>query len=115
MFCSKILFNMETVKRKMLVVYDNAEFVGLVRRLLENKDFQVSVALDGKTAVEKALSDGPEMVLLDLKLPDFPGEEILKRIKEISKDIAIIIITGFGGEQVAVDLMRKGAIDFLSN
>jgi signal transduction histidine kinase len=114
MFCSKILFNMETVKRKILVVDDNAEFVGLVRRLLENKGFQVSVALDGKAAVEKALSDDPEMVLLDLNLPDLPGEEILKRIKEISKDIAIIIITGFGGEQVAVDLMRKGAIDFLS-
>jgi signal transduction histidine kinase len=113
-FCSNIAFNMETMRRKILVVDDNVEFVGLVRRLLENKDFQVSVALDGKTAVEKALSDNPEMVLLDLKLPDLPGEEILKRIKEINKDIAIIIVTGFGGEQVAVDLMRKGAIDFLS-
>ncbi len=114
MFCSKILLNMETAKRKILVVDDNADFVGLVRRLLENKDFQVSVALDGKTAFEKVLSDDPEMVLLDLKLPDLPGEEILKRIKEINKDIAIVIVTGFGGEQVAVDLMRKGATDFLS-
>ncbi len=105
---------MEPAGRKILVVDDNVEFVGLVRRLLENKDFQVSIALNGKTAVEKAISDDPEMVLLDLKLPDLPGEEILKRIKEINKDIAIIIITGFGGEQVAVDLMRKGAIDFLS-
>jgi len=105
---------MEPARRKILVVDDNVEFVGLVRRLLENKDFQVSIALNGKTAVQKALSDDPEMVLLDLKLPDLPGEEILKRIKEINKDIAIIIITGFGGEQVAVDLMRKGAIDFLS-
>jgi signal transduction histidine kinase len=43
-----------------------------------------------------------------------PGEEILKRIKEINKDIAIIIVTGYGGEQIAVDLMRKGATDFLS-
>src|SRR4030043_2001797 len=113
-FCSKILFNMETMRRKILVVDDNAEFVGLLRRLLENKGFQVSVALDGKTAVEKKLWDDPEMVLLDLKLPDLPGEEILKRIKEIKKEIAVIIVTGFGGEQVAVDLMRKGAIDFLS-
>jgi signal transduction histidine kinase len=105
---------METIRRKILVVDDNVEFAGLVRRLLEHKDFQVSIALDGKTAVEKAISDDPEMVLLDLKLPDLPGEEILKRIKEINKDIAVIIVTGFGGEQVAVDLMRKGAIDFLS-
>jgi signal transduction histidine kinase len=47
-------------------------------------------------------------------LPDIPGEEVLIRIREIEKDIAIIVITGHGGEQVAVDMMRKGAIDFLS-
>ncbi|PIX23814.1 MAG: hypothetical protein COZ69_07675 [Deltaproteobacteria bacterium CG_4_8_14_3_um_filter_45_9] len=105
---------METVKKKILVVDDNQEFVGLIRKILERKDFNVSIALDGKTAIEKALSDVPELVLLDLKLPDIPGEEVLKRIKEIDKDIAVIVITGYGGEQVAVEMMRKGAIDFLS-
>ena len=105
---------METSGRKILVVDDNVEFVDLMRKVLVSKDFQVSVALDGKTAIEKALSDVPELVLLDLKLPDIPGEEVLKRIKEIDKDIAIVIITGYGGEQVAVDLMRKGATDFLA-
>jgi len=105
---------METAGRKILLVDDNAEFVGLIRKILERKDFQVSIALDGKTAIEKVVSDIPELVLLDLKLPDIPGEEVLIRIKEIDKDIAIVVITGHGGEQVAVDMMRKGAIDFLS-
>jgi signal transduction histidine kinase len=105
---------METRGRKILVVDDNAEFVGLIRKILERKDFQVSIALDGKTAIEKIISDIPELVLLDLKLPDIPGEEVLIRIREIEKDIAIVVITGHGGEQVAVDMMRKGAIDFLS-
>ncbi len=105
---------METAGRKILIVDDNAEFAGLIRKILERKDFQVSVALDGKTAIEKVISNIPELVLLDLKLPDIPGEEILLRIKEIDKDIAIVVITGHGGEQVAVDMMRKGAIDFLS-
>jgi signal transduction histidine kinase len=105
---------METTRRKILVVDDNIEFVDFIRRFFESKDFQVSVALDGKTAIEKASSDGPELVLLDLKLPDIPGEEVLRRVKEVDRDIAVIVITGFGGEQVAVDMMRKGAIDFLS-
>ena len=105
---------METKGRKILVVDDNAEFAGLIRKNLERKDFQVSIALDGKTAIEKVISDIPELVLLDLKLPDIPGEEVLIRIREIEKDIAIVVITGHGGEQVAVDMMRKGAIDFLS-
>lgn len=105
---------MRNARRKVLVVDDNAEFVDFVRKVLESKDFSVSTALNGKTAVEKALSNIPELVLLDLKLPDIPGEEVLVRIKEIDKDIAVIVITGYGGEQVAVDMMRKGAIDFLS-
>jgi signal transduction histidine kinase len=105
---------METTRRKILVIDDNVEFVDFVRRFLESKDFQVSVALDGKTALEKALLDIPDVVLLDLILPDIPGEGLLKRVKEIDKDIAVVIITGHGGEQVAVDLMRKGAVDFLS-
>jgi len=100
--------------RKILVVDDNAEFVEFIKRVLEGKDFKVSIAHNGKAAIEKAISDIPELVLLDLKLPDIPGEEVLVRIKEIDKDLAVIVITGYGGEQVAVDMMRKGAIDFLS-
>jgi len=105
---------MEAKRRKILVADDNQEFVDLVRKILEGKDFQVSIALDGRTAIEKAISDVPELVLLDLKLPDIPGEEVLERVKEINKDVAVIVITGYGGEQVAVDMMRRGAIDFLS-
>jgi len=100
--------------RKILVVDDNLEFVDMVRRLLESRDFRVSIATNGKAAVEKVLSDKPELVLLDLHLPDIPGEVLLNRIKEINKDVAIVVVTGFGGEQVAVDLMRMGAVDFLS-
>jgi len=105
---------MGTVRRNILVIDDNVEFVDFVRKFLESRDFQVSVALNGKAALEKALSHVPELVLLDLKLPDIPGEEVLRSFKEIDRDIAIVVITGFGGEQIAVDMMRKGAIDFLS-
>ena len=100
--------------RKILVVDDNVEYVDMVRRLLESRDFQVSIATNGRAAVEKVVSDIPELVLLDLKLPDIPGEEVLNRIKEIDKDVAVVVVTGFGGEEVAVDLMRRGALDFLS-
>jgi signal transduction histidine kinase len=105
---------METIKRKILVVDDNPEFVDVIRKVLERRDFQVSVALNGRTAIEKASADAPDLVLLDLKLPDIPGDEVLRRVKEIDKDVAVIVLTGYGGEQIAVDLMRKGAVDFLS-
>jgi two-component system sensor histidine kinase/response regulator len=105
---------METFGKKILVVDDNIELIDIIRKFLRTQNFEVLTALDGKTAIEKTLSDAPELVILDLKLPDIPGEEVLKRIKEINKDIAIIVVTGFGGEQVAVEMMRKGATDFLS-
>jgi len=105
---------MGTIGRKILVIDDNLELVDLIRRYLESKDFQVSIALDGKRGLEKALSYVPELVLLDLKLPDIHGDELLRRLKEIDKDVAVIVVTGYGGEQVAVDMMRKGAIEFLS-
>ena len=105
---------MANLAGKVLVVDDNAEFIDFIRRFLESKGFQVSIALSGKMAIEKTLSDIPELVLLDLKLPDMPGEEVLRSIRETDKNIAIVVITGFGGEQVAVDMMRKGATDFLS-
>jgi two-component system, sporulation sensor kinase E len=105
---------MNTVGRKILIVDDNLEFTEMVKQHLNVEGFQTSIALDGKTAIEKISTDFPEMVLLDLKLPDIPGEEVLKRIKELSENTAIIVVTGYGGEQVAVDLMKAGATDFLS-
>jgi len=105
---------MESRKRKILVVDDNVAFVDFVRRSLQMENYQISTAFDGQTAIKKALIEVPELILLDLRLPDLPGEKVLEIIKENNKDIAVIVITGYGGEQVAVDMMRKGAIDFFS-
>jgi signal transduction histidine kinase len=105
---------MDTPGQKILVVDDSLEFAGMIARLLEFNGFQVSVAHDGHSALEKLGSESCELVLLDLVLPDMNGMEVLKRIKKGNEDIAVIIITGYGGEQVAVDIMKAGASDFLS-
>jgi len=101
-------------ERKLLVVDDNIDFVHFIRRALEQGDYRISIALDGKTAIEKALTENPELILLDMKLPDISGEEVLERVKKVNKDIPVVVITGYGGDQVAIDMMRKGAIDFLT-
>jgi len=96
-----------------LIVDDSHQVTLLVSRYLENQGFQVSVASNGRMAIEKVLSESPEVVLLDLILPDISGRDVLERIKEINGDTAVIIMTGYGGEQVAVDLMKAGAADYL--
>jgi signal transduction histidine kinase len=105
---------MEENGRKILVVDDNVDFVNYVRRALNHKDYKISIALDGKTGIEKAAAEQPELVLLDMKLPDLPGEVVLERMKGQDKDLAVVVVTGYGGEQVAIDMMRRGAVDFLS-
>jgi signal transduction histidine kinase len=105
---------MEASKRKVLIIDDNVEFAKTVVQGLEKEGFQVLTAADGNTAVEKVSTELPELVLLDLKLPDIPGTEVFKKIKDIAEETAIVIITAYGGEQVAVDFMKAGAVDFLS-
>jgi signal transduction histidine kinase len=105
---------MEYSGRKILVVDDTLAFAEMVTRFLEAREFQASFVTNGKDAVERVLSGSPDLVLLDLNLPDISGREVLNRIKEINEDIAIIVITGYGGEQIAVDMMKAGALDYLS-
>jgi nitrogen-specific signal transduction histidine kinase len=105
---------MNTIKRKILVVDDNIEFAKTVARNLEKEGFHVSLASDGNAAILAASNESPDLVLLDLKLPDIPGVELLRIMKSINENVAVIIITAYGGERVAIDLMKAGAIDFLS-
>jgi len=105
---------MSPIKRKILVVDDNIEFAKTISRNLEKEGFQVSLASDGNTAILAASNESPDLVLLDLKLPDIPGVELLRIMKSINENVAVIIITAYGGERVAIDLMKAGAIDFLS-
>ncbi len=105
---------MSTIKRKILVVDDNIEFAKTVAKNLEREGFHVSLAPDGNTAIVAASNESPELVLLDLKLPDIPGLELLRIMKSINENMAVIVVTAYGGERVAIDLMKAGAIDFLS-
>ena len=105
---------MEIVRRKILVVDDDPGLAKLITDFLEGHGYEASSASNGSRAIEKVLSGFPELVLLDLKLPDMMGVEVLKRIKAINEDVAVIIITGYGGEQVAVDLIKAGALDYIS-
>jgi signal transduction histidine kinase len=105
---------MTPIKRKILVVDDNFEFAKTVARNLEKEGYVVSLASDGNAAILAASNESPDLVLLDLKLPDIPGVELLRIMKSINENVAVIIITAYGGERVAIDLMKAGAIDFLS-
>jgi hypothetical protein len=104
---------MEFPETKILIVDDTPEVISLVRRYLEGGGFRLSAATNGRMAIEKTSAEPPEVVLLDYFLPDISGQDVLKKIKEINADTAVIIMTGHGGEEVAVNLMKAGAADYL--
>jgi len=104
---------MESPETKILIVDDTPEMISVIRRYLEDGGFQLSAASNGRMAIEKTFAESPDVVLLDLILPDISGQEVLKRIREISADTAVIIMTGHGGEDIAVKLMKAGATDYL--
>ncbi len=76
---------METLKRRILVVDDNVEYSNLVSLLLKTQGHETSIAFDGKTAIEKVLTENPELVILDLRLLDISGEEIIETVPKKSK------------------------------
>ena len=104
----------ESTGRKILIVDDNTELAEMIAQFLTNQGFQISIAQNGSKAIDHVLIESPELVLLDLHLPDMTGVEVLKKISKIDENIFVIVITAYGGEEIAVDLMKAGATDFLS-
>jgi signal transduction histidine kinase len=108
------MITFEAPKRKILIVDDDPEITKMLTFALQDQRYEVVVANTGRMAIQKVQSDSSELVLLDLNLPDVDGKETLRKIREIDEDVATIVITGYGGQKVATDLMKAGAVDFIS-
>jgi len=103
-----------TEKTKILIVDDDANFSTVTAASLENEGYRVQTADTGRKALEKMSSEKPQIVLLDLVLPDTEGTEILRRIRQIDRHVAIITVTGYGDEHRAVNVMKAGSCDYLT-
>lgn len=106
---------MNTKKGKKVLVVDDEK---LIRWSLEHQlsswEYNVDTAENVAETYNKLKENLPDLVLLDIKLPDGNGIEILERIKNISDDIAVIMITAEGTVETAVQAMKLGAYDYIS-
>ncbi len=99
---------------KIHIVEDDRVFNKLIERSLSlNPDFVIDTFFDGESFF-KQLPDNPDIVTLDLGLPDHTGEEILKQIKKFNPDIEVIIISGQDCITTAVNLLKQGAYDYIT-
>ena len=97
---------------KILIVDDNKTFLSQMKKYLTLKNFDVDVAYRGKDAL-KMLTKGYDAVLVDLKIPDISGIEIMREARRKGIKTNFIVITGYGEVESAVEAMKLGAIDYI--
>jgi len=98
----------------ILVVDDQESIRHFISKNLEDEGYDVSCASGGKEALAAIRSHKPDLVLLDLRLPDINGLEVLRRGREEDKELCVIIMTAFGDVESAVKAMKYGAFDYVN-
>ncbi len=101
------------MKPKILVIDDERNIREIFSLLLKEKGYEVDAAESGMAGLEKARKIDPEVVLLDMHLPDIPGLDLLARIKASRPEAEIIIITAYGTIRSAVEATKIGAYAYL--
>jgi DNA-binding NtrC family response regulator len=102
------------LKFNVLVVDDEKNIRSGLGKALELDGYNVLLAADGKEALSHVQEYAVDLVLADLKIPYVPGEELLRRVKANYPNTPVIILTGHGSIESAVNAMRDGAYDFLT-
>ena len=97
----------------LLIVDDNDTFRRRLARSMSRRGFEVSQAADHAEAVELARRDPPEMAVVDLRLPDQSGLEVVRELAEIEPHTKVVMLTGYGSIATAVDATKLGAINFI--
>ncbi len=98
----------------ILVVDDEPLTRHSLYEILKFEGYKVDTAKDGKEALQLVEKYSPDIVIADLKLPDINGIELLRRIKSITKEIQVVLITGYGSIETAVEAMKEGAFDYIT-
>jgi len=97
----------------ILIVDDNEGMLRLIQKALQREGLSAVTASSGKEAITWLLGHRADLMLLDLKLPDIEGKALVDHLAEIHRSVPFIVITGQGDERVAVEMMKRGALDYL--
>jgi len=98
----------------LLLVDDEVRFLETTSKVLARKGYQALIAADGSQALERLLANDVDVVVLDVKMPGMSGLEVLREIKARFPLVEVIMLTGHGTIETAVEGMKLGAFDYLT-
>ncbi|MBE0668804.1 MAG: response regulator, partial [Bacteroidales bacterium] len=98
---------------RILVIDDERSIRNTLKEVLEYEKHEVDLAEDGPTGLELFSANAYDIVLCDIKMAKMDGIEVLVKIAEQSADIPVVMISGHGNIDTAVEAIKKGAYDFL--
>src|SRR3989449_7415671 len=100
-------------KSRVLVIDDEAAIRDSLRMTLEYEGYEFVGAATGQEGLALAEREGPDLVLLDVKMPGMDGLEVLERLRSMNESLPVVVISGHGTISTAVEATKKGAFDFI--
>ncbi len=100
--------------RKVLVVDDEPQAVELLEEFLTAKGYAVVGASGGEEALRRLKEERPHLMLLDVRMPAMDGLEVLRRAREIDREVGIVMVTAVNEESTGREALRMGAYDYIT-
>lgn len=111
----EIISDSVSLVMKILLVDDDEAITLLISTALQKEGFEVSTAANGKSGLEHAKTEKPDLILLDQVLPDIAGNDVLKTLKQDAetKNIPVAMLSNFGQNQQVQEAIQAGALDYI--
>ncbi len=100
-------------KNRILLVDDESQVLESLKVFFRDQGYQVNTAPDGAAALEQLQQSPHDLVVTDIRMPNMTGIELLRSIKEQYPHVEVILITGYGSEEIAAEARRLGAYDYI--
>ncbi len=104
----------EIAKKKILIIDDEEELANSLDIRLKACGYEVNIANSGSVGLQKFKEVIPDLILLDVMMPDMDGIETLKRIREIDEKVPVIILTAYGTMKTALEAFSMNVVDHIA-